>query len=81
MHLTRRQAITTGIAAALQAQDQPMKLGVIGVGNRGNLAHVATLKKMSEAKITAICDIQSDRMRQINDGLPAKAAPTWTTAS
>jgi len=73
MKLTRRQAISTGIAAALQAQDQPMKLGVIGLGTRGNQAHVATLKKLPEAKITAICDIQSDRMQQINDGLPSKA--------
>ena len=74
MNLTRRQAIGTGIAAALQAQDQPMKLGVIGLGARGNQAHVATLKKLPEARITAICDIQADRMQQINEGLPAKAA-------
>jgi predicted dehydrogenase len=78
MSFTRRQAITTGIAslsaASLQAQEQPMKLGVIGLGTRGNQAHVATLRKLPEAKITAICDIQSDRMQQINDGLPAKAA-------
>ena len=74
MHLTRRQAIGTGLAAALQAQDQPMKLGVIGLGTRGNQAHVATLKKLPEAKITALCDIQSDRMQRINEGLPSKAA-------
>ena len=51
-----------------------MKLGVIGLGARGNQAHVATLKKLPEARITAICDIQADRMQQINEGLPAKAA-------
>jgi predicted dehydrogenase len=78
MNFSRRQAITAGIAslgaAALDAQAEPMKLGVIGLGTRGDQAHVKTLKTLSEAKITAICDIQSDRMQKINDGLPSKAA-------
>src|SRR5436190_12838443 len=78
MNFSRRQAITAGIAsfgaAALDAQEQAMKIGVIGLGNRGNNAHVHTLKQLSEAKITAICDIQPDLMKQINDGLPSKAA-------
>jgi predicted dehydrogenase len=78
MSVSRRQAITAGIAslsaAALDAQEQPMKIGVIGLGLRGEQAHVATLKNISEAKITAICDIQPDRMQKINDGLPSKAA-------
>ena len=51
-----------------------MKIGVIGLGVRGDQAHVHTLKQLSEAKITAICDIQPDRMQKINDGLPSKAA-------
>jgi predicted dehydrogenase len=80
MNLSRRQAIASGFAsmgaAALQAQDQPVKLGIIGLGNRGNLAHVKTVKELnaSEAKITAICDIQPNLMQKINEGLPAKAA-------
>jgi predicted dehydrogenase len=78
MDFSRRQAIATGIAtlgvAALEAEDQPMKIGVIGLGLRGQQAHVATLKQLSEAKITAICDIQPDRMQRINEELPAKAA-------
>ena len=81
MNLTRRQAIGTGIAAALQAQDQPMKLGVIGLGVRGNQAHVATLKKLSEARITAICDIQADRMQQINEASPRRLPPMSITAN
>jgi predicted dehydrogenase len=78
MNGTRRQVITAGIASlgavALDAQQQPMKIGVIGLGNRGNQAHVRTLKQLSEAKITAICDIQPDRMQNVNEGLPSKAA-------
>src|SRR5215471_6987589 len=78
MHFTRRQAITAGIASlgatALDGQQQPMKIGVIGLGNRGNQAHVRTLKQLSEAKITAICDVQLDRMQKVNEGLPSKAA-------
>ena len=78
MNVSRRQAIASGIAtlgaAALDAQEQPMKIGVIGLGNRGHNAHVFTLKKLSEAKITAICDIQPDLMKEVNDELPSKAA-------
>jgi predicted dehydrogenase len=58
----------------MEGQDQPMKIGVIGLGTRGDQAHVRTLKQLSEAKITAICDIQPDRMQKINEGLPSKAA-------
>src|SRR5438045_2896563 len=78
MDVSRRQAITAGIAslgaAAVDAQDQSMKIGVIGLGTRGDQAHVRTLKTLSDARITAICDIQPDRMQKINDGLPSKAA-------
>src|SRR5581483_9126530 len=77
MNFSRRQAITAGIAtlgaAALEAQEQ-IKVGVIGLGTRGDQAHIKTLKQLSEAKITAICDIQADRMQKINDELPSKAA-------
>src|SRR5438477_12804694 len=78
MNFSRRQAIATGIAtlgpAALEAEEQPIKIGVLGLGLRGTQAHVATLKQLSDARITAICDIQPDRMQAINDGLPSKAA-------
>jgi predicted dehydrogenase len=78
MDVSRRQAITAGIAtlgaAALEAQEQPMKIGVIGLGTRGDQAHIKTLKTLSEAKVTAICDIQSDRMQNVNGELPSKAA-------
>jgi len=51
-----------------------MKIGLIGVGNRGANAHVPALKQLSEAKITALCDIQPELMQKVNDGLPSKAA-------
>src|SRR5262249_49346473 len=78
MTVSRRQMITAGVgslgAAALDAQGAPMKMGVIGLGARGSQAHVATLKTLPDAKITAICDLQPDRMEQTNAALPAKAA-------
>jgi len=77
MNFSRRQAITAGIAtlgaAALEAQEQ-IKVGVIGLGTRGDQAHIKTLKQLSEAKVTAICDIQPDRMKKVNNELPSKAA-------
>ncbi len=51
-----------------------MKIGVIGLGVRGTQAHVVALKQLADAKITALCDLQPDRMQKVNDGLPAKAA-------
>ena len=51
-----------------------MKVGVIGLGLRGSQAHIPALKQLAEAKVTALCDIQPDRMAKVNDGLPAKAA-------
>ena len=51
-----------------------MKIGVIGLGVRGTQAHVASLKQLSDAKITALCDIQPDRMEKVNQELPSKAA-------
>jgi len=77
MGFSRRQAIAAGMAslgAAALAEEQPMKIGVIVLGTRGNQAHVHTLKQLSEAKITAICDIDAGRMQKINEGLPSKAA-------
>ena len=78
MTLSRRQAVAAGMAsfgaAALQGQNQEMKLGIIGLGNRGTNAHVVALKQLSDAKITALCDIQPELMQNVNNGLPAKAA-------
>ena len=51
-----------------------MKIGVIGLGMRGTQAHVKALKELSGTKITALCDIQPDRMQKVNAGLPTKAA-------
>ena len=78
MHPSRREAITAGVAslgaAVLEAQEPPMKIGIVGLGVRGTQAHVAALKQLGEAKVTALCDIQPDRMAQVNEGLPSKAA-------
>jgi predicted dehydrogenase len=77
MNYSRRQVIASGVAlgaAAMEAQVQPMKVGIIGLGIRGSQAHVTALKEFADARITALCDVQPERMQKINDGLSAKAA-------
>lgn len=78
MNLSRRGALAAGIAAtasrALDAQQSPMNIGIIGLGLRGRDAHVATLRKLADAKITAICDVRPEHMAKINQSLPAAAA-------
>jgi UDP-N-acetyl-2-amino-2-deoxyglucuronate dehydrogenase len=76
MSVSRREVIGTLPAlgaAALQAQSKPLGVGIIGLGNRSS-AHLPALKQLSDYKITAICDIQPDRMEKVNDQLPSRAA-------
>jgi predicted dehydrogenase len=76
MENRREFLITAGMAslsaAALQAQAAPVKIGFIGLGNRST-AHLPALRQLPEAKITALCDIQPDRMQKVNAELPSKA--------
>jgi predicted dehydrogenase len=60
-------------SAALSAQDKPIHIGMIGLGLRAG-AHLSALRKLPDAKITALCDIQPDRITKVNEGLPEKAA-------
>jgi predicted dehydrogenase len=77
MTISRRQAIGAGVASlgarALQAQQDGMKIGIIGLGIRST-AHLPAIKQLAEARITALCDIQPERMHKVNDGLPVKAS-------
>lgn len=76
--ISRREIMTAGAAtmgaAVLNAQSaKPLNFGIIGLGNRSG-AHVGPLKKLQqETKIAALCDIRSDRMQKVNEGLAEKA--------
>lgn len=63
---------TTGLAAAAlgarggalfgqHTADKPVRIGVIGVGNRG-MAHVNNLLPMPDVTITAVCDLAQDNL-------------------
>jgi len=66
--VSRRRFIKTGTiatigmtmlsrqAAALEAADKPVRVGVIGTGNRGT-GHVNTLLTIDGAEIAAVCDL------------------------
>jgi predicted dehydrogenase len=62
---------------ALQGQSEKlMNAGVIGIGNRSR-AHFTAFQKLAEARIVALCDLDSQRMAGVNDTLPVKAT-TYT---
>ena len=72
---SRRQALAAGLAASvtpLSAQPKPVKIGIIGLGGRAR-RHLTALKPMSEARITALSDIQPDRMEDVNRGIGGHA--------
>ncbi|MEK7752323.1 MAG: Gfo/Idh/MocA family oxidoreductase [Acidobacteriota bacterium] len=71
--LSRRAVVAAGLAS-LQAQSpEPVKVGIIGIGLRSR-AHLSALKKLAAgSKITALCDLESERMAKVNQELPAKA--------
>ncbi len=77
-NLSRRQflqqgAATAGAAAALStaaaaAQDKKsIRIGVIGAGPRGRWHITNLLRNHPDVTITAICDIQPDRLKQATD--------------
>lgn len=77
-NLSRRQflqqgAATAGAAAALSAaaaaaQDKKsIRIGVIGAGPRGRWHITNLLRNHPDVTITAICDIQPDRLKQASD--------------
>ena len=40
-----------------------LKIGIIGVGNMGS-AHVVSIGQLSNAKLTAICDINPEKLKK-----------------
>jgi predicted dehydrogenase len=79
MDLTRRTLMAGGLAAfgaaQLPAQQQSPKLGVIGLGNRAQ-RHLGALKELSGVEISALCDLEPDRMAAAKNG-PAANAQTY----
>jgi len=77
MPLTRRHCLQTAAlasSAALQDADNgPYRIGVIGTGARAR-AHFAGFAQMPETKVTALCDIDATKARQVNETLGNSAA-------
>lgn len=77
-NITRREAIYAGLgslgASAAQAQGgAPTRVGIIGIGNRSS-AHWGALAKMPEAKMVALSDLESQRMKTVDAKLGLNAA-------
>ena len=78
-HLWSRRQFGAALAvsasvAGLQAQSgAPPGIGFIGLGARSK-AHFAAFKQLPDVHVTALCDLQSARIEETNQGLPAKAA-------
>ena len=76
--VSRRQFIRTGTmasigmtmlsgqAAALAASDKPVRVGVVGTGNRGT-GHVNTLLTIDGVEISAVCDLEESKASNAAD--------------
>ena len=74
MSISRRDLVSALGAGSLLAQSPaPARLGVIGLGNRSR-AHFGAFKQVPEARITALCDLDSKQIDRVNQDLPAPAA-------
>lgn len=62
--MTRRRWLTTSTLAVplLRGQDSVHRIGIIGLGNRSR-AHTRALLTLPEAKVTALCDVDSPRLQ------------------
>jgi predicted dehydrogenase len=75
-HVSRRGVLAAGFAALgaapAGAQNQPVNVGVVGVGLR-SAAHLRALAQLrAESKITALSDLESARMEKAAGGLPSR---------
>ena len=53
------------ISAKIPDVNRTINMGIIGCGDRGQRAHIASLNRLTDAvRITAVCDIQEDRVDQ-----------------
>ena len=50
------------------------KIGIIGLGGIANGKHIAELVKIKEAQITAICDINEEKLKTVGDKLDIDSA-------
>ena len=72
--MTRRTVLQSGAALALQAAEAgSQRMGVIGTGARAR-AHFAGFARMPEVKVTALCDVDGARAREVNATLGGGAA-------
>jgi predicted dehydrogenase len=73
--MTRRHwlAATAFAAPGLAAQEPAHKIGIIGLGNRSR-AHTSALANLPEAKVTALCDLDSARMQSVRQQTGGTAA-------
>lgn len=53
-------------AGALEASDKPVRIGVVGTGNRGT-SHVNTLLSLSGVEVAALCDLVESRASNAAD--------------
>jgi len=55
-----------------------IKIGIIGLGGIAQGVHIRELKECNDAKITAICDIEQDKLKSVGDELGIDEAYRFT---
>jgi predicted dehydrogenase len=61
----------TGVARAADTADKPVRIGVVGVGNRGR-GLLDTLLSIPGAEVPAVCDLDPDRAAAAQDAVVKK---------
>ncbi len=75
--MTRRTLLAASLAPLAAQELRPIRIGIIGLGNRSR-NHLDGLKlHRADAPITALCDLDSSRAARVNAALPESAA-TYT---
>ena len=50
---------------------EKVKFGIIGIGNMGS-AHVVNISNLKNCELTAVCDINPEAFKRIDEGIRAK---------
>ena len=71
------QAAATGAAPLTAAPIETVRIGYVGIGGQGS-SHVRNLLKIPGCRITAVCDVRSERTDWATQAITAAGHPAPT---
>lgn len=70
--------LVSSVCANPQGANDRVRVGVIGLGIKGG-QHARTLSQMAGVQVTALCDVDPQRVAEIRAAMPASAGAVFTT--